>query len=98
MSPPLTVPLPFTETVSATVWLGPPLPVNAAVTLLSLVIVTVHDVIAPAHEPPQPVKPAPEPATADSVTGLFAATVVVQPLPPADVPAMPPPVTVPWPG
>jgi hypothetical protein len=64
--PPVTLPLPLTETVRGKV--EPVPPEKAAVTLRSPVIETWHVVDVPAHAPPQPVKLAPEPGVAVSVT------------------------------
>jgi hypothetical protein len=104
--PPLTRPVPVTETVSGNVVAPPPpppppepVPVNAPETDLSLVIVNVQLVLDPEHSPPQPVKPAPAPAVALRVTLVLASTLAVQPAPPAEVQLILPsaPVTVPLP-
>jgi hypothetical protein len=92
---PVTLPLPVTETVSGTV--APPPPENAAVTLRSSVIEIVQVGDVPAHAPPQPLKLAPDPGVAVSVTCDPAGSLALQPEPPAEVQAIPPPVTVPLP-
>ena len=95
---PVTVPLPVTLTESGNVEPAPPpVPVKTAVTLFAASIVTVQVSVAPAHAPPQPVNPAPEPGVAVSVTAELDGSLAVQPAPPAEVQAIPPPVTVPSP-
>jgi hypothetical protein len=99
MLPPVTRPAPVTETVNGKV-VGvppPPVPVNAALTVLSLVIVKVQLVFEPEQAPPHTVNPAPEPGVAFSVTEAPESMVAVQPEPPADVQLIPLPVTVPFP-
>jgi hypothetical protein len=92
---PVTVPLPVTETVSGKVVPVPP--VKAAETVFAASIVTVQVVDEPAQAPPQALKPAPEPAVAVRVTTELAVSLALQPEPPTDVHAIPPPVTVPLP-
>ena len=68
--PPVTLPLPLTDTASGTV--EPVPPENAAVTLRSTVIEIVHVDDVPVHAPPQPLKEPPEPGVAVSVTSELA--------------------------
>jgi hypothetical protein len=94
--PPLTVPLPVTETERSTDVPPPPPVVNDAVTDLAAVICTVQVGIVPLHDPAQPEKVAPVAGVAVSVTVAFTAGVavqVVEPLPQL----IPGPVTVPAP-
>jgi hypothetical protein len=93
--PPVTVPFPVTLTDNGTVEV--PTPVKLAVTVLALFIVTVQVVVVPEQAPPQPRKPAPESGIAVSVTVDPVVSFAVQPDPPAEVHAIPPPVTVPLP-
>jgi hypothetical protein len=93
IAPPLTRPLPLTATVSWTD--GPVPPVNVAVTLFAVVIVTMQ-VEVPKHAPPHPVKVAPETGVANRVTTVFRAWFAVHTL--EVLPQLiPPPVTVPFP-
>src|SRR5579862_6566537 len=101
MPPPDTAPLPVTETTSENVEPvgggGPWPPENDAVTDFAPSIVTTHVVVVPAQAPPQPLKPAPEPGVAVSVTCVFAASSAEHVDPPAEVQLMPPPLTTPLP-
>jgi hypothetical protein len=73
--------------------------VNVAETDVSPVIVNVQVVVETVQAPPQPPNPAPAPGVAVRVTLELAATVAVQPDPPADEQLIAPaaPVTVPSP-
>ena len=93
--PPVTVPVPVTLTVSGTVEVL--VPEKVAVTLLAVLIVTVHVDDEPEQAPPQPMKPAPASGVAASVTDDPVVSLAVQPDPPAEVHVIPPPVTVPRP-
>ena len=91
---PLTVPLPDTETESRTVpGAGAE---KAAVTVCAEVIETLHVVATPLQAPPQPVKVAPAPGVAVSVTVAFGVSFALHAPPPA-VQLIPPPATVPLP-
>jgi hypothetical protein len=93
MPPPLTVPLPVTETESKNVGAAVE---NAALTVFALVIETVQVVAVPLQAPPQPLNVAPEAGVAVRVTfalSVWLAVHVVAPLPQL----IPPPVTVPGP-
>jgi hypothetical protein len=95
MPPPVTVPPPVTLTVRGAVEV--PAPEKVAVTLLAVLIVSVHVDNEPEHAPPQLVKPAPDSGVAVSVTVDPVVSAAVQPDPPAEVHEIPPPVTVPRP-
>ena len=95
--PPVTVPLPVTETLRGKV-VGPTVPPEKfAVTLLSPLIVTVQ--VAPLElvQPLQLVNEPPEPGVAVSVTSWPEASSALQPPDEPLVQAIPPPVTVPFP-
>ncbi len=93
--PPVTLPSPVTATLSGNV--EPVPPVNLALTLFAASIVTEHVGEVPAHAPPQPLNPAPEPGVALSTTVESAVSSAVQPDPADEVHAISPPVTVPFP-
>jgi hypothetical protein len=97
--PPVTFPLPVTETPSGNSDAGGPVPapLNEAVTLFAELIVTEQVREVPAQAPPQPLKPAPEPGWAVSVTVVPADTSALQLDPPAEVQEMFGPATVPFP-
>jgi hypothetical protein len=93
IAPPVTVPLPVTETESGNVDVPPE---KAAVTVFALVIEKVQVVTVPLQAPPQPENVAPEAGVAVRVMLPFSvssAVHVVAPFPQL----MPPPVTVPAP-
>src|SRR6185312_314705 len=96
--PPVTVPLPVTETLSGNV-VGPvePPPEKFAVTLLSPLIVTVQ--VAPLElvQPLQLVNEPPEPGVAARVTSWPESSSALQPVDEPVVQVIPPPVTVPLP-
>ncbi len=94
--PPVTVPVPATETLSGKVAAGVPAPPKTAVTLLSPVIVTVQ-VFLPVQASRHSVNEPPAGGVAVSVTVSSAVTSAVQPEPPLEVQVIPPPVTVPLP-
>jgi hypothetical protein len=92
--PPVTLPLPATDTERTTV-VGVP-PEKDALTLFALLIETVQVVAVPLQAPPQPEKVAPEAGVAVNVTlapSDWLAVHAVAPLPQL----IPPPVTVPGP-
>jgi hypothetical protein len=92
--PPVTLPLPATETESTTV-VGVP-PENVALTLFALLIETVQVGLVPLQAPPHPANVAPEAGVAVSVTLAPSAWLAVHVVaPPPQL--MPPPVTVPGP-
>jgi hypothetical protein len=93
--PPVTVPVPVTLTVSGTVELPPP--EKLAVTDLALLIVSWQVELDPEQAPPQPRTPAPDSGTAVNVTDDPVGSLCVHTDPPAEVHAIPPPVTVPLP-
>jgi hypothetical protein len=95
--PPVTVPLPVTETPSGNWDAVPEEPLNEAVTLFAELIVTVQLSAVPAHAPPQPLKLAPELGWAVRVTVVPADTSALQLDPPAEVHEMLDPATVPFP-
>ena len=95
--PPVTVPLPVTETLSGNV-VGPTVPPEKfAVTLLSPLIVTVQVAPLVLVQPLQLVNEPPEPGVAVSVTSWPESSSALQPLDEPLVQAIPPPVTVPFP-
>jgi hypothetical protein len=71
-------------------------PLKLAETLCAEFTVTVQVVAVPLHAPPQPVKVAPAPGVADSVTLAPASSLALH-VPPVEVQLIPPPVTVPAP-
>jgi hypothetical protein len=95
--PPVTVPLPVTETLSGNVVGATEPPEKFAVTLLSPLIVTVH--VAPLElvHPLQLVNEPPEPGVAVSVTSWPEPSSALQPVDEPLVQVIPPPVTVPLP-
>jgi hypothetical protein len=95
--PPVTVPLPVTETPSGNWDAVPDEPLKEAVTLFAVLIVTEQDRDVPAHAPPQPVKLAPELGWAVRLTVVPADTSALQLDPPAEVQEMLDPATVPFP-
>jgi hypothetical protein len=95
--PPVTVPLPVTETPSGNWDAVPDEPLKEAVTLFAELIVTEQDRDVPAQAPPQPLKLAPELGCAVRVTVVPADTSALQLDPPAEVHEMLGPATVPFP-
>jgi hypothetical protein len=97
-APPVALTLPMPETVIVSrspVWVTV---VKVAVTLLAVVIETVHTKFDPAHAPPlQPVKVAPTPGLALRVTLALAAWGLWQLEPPVDVQCRPAPEIDPFP-
>jgi hypothetical protein len=95
--PPVTVPVPETETVSRNpAPLVPPL--NVAVTLLDWFIDTVHVVEVPPHGPVQPTNVAPVTGVATRVTTEFCVKLPLQMVAPAPQLIAPdPPLTLPFP-
>ena len=98
IDPPVTLPLPLTETLSRK---PAPLvpPEKIAVTLLAWLIRTVQVVAVPPHAPVQPVKVAPVAGVASSVTDALAAKLAEQIVAPRPQEIAPlPPLTAPFPS